>query len=139
MATTECPREVHVEDIGTIFQVNLKDCKAASGIADISEAIVKEILFYKPDETVVIKPAEFYTDGEDGILQYIARSGDLDIVGTWKIQGRISNLDIQRSSSIEKFKVLTNLDTDVIPTVDRDIILEGPDVFTITDYGATVG
>jgi len=100
--------EIHVGDIGTVFEINLKDCE---DIVDISTAITKEIVFKKPDvdKTVVIKDAVFKTDGTDGIIQYITILDDLDIKGTWYIQAIVQLPTGNWSSDISKFKVYSNL------------------------------
>lgn len=98
--------EIHVGDIGTAFKVTLKDCDV---IVDVSTASLKEIVFKKPDKTIVTKPAAFVTDGIDGEIQYITIDGDLDAKGTWYIQARVTLPTGTWSSDIDKFKVYDNL------------------------------
>ena len=101
-----CENEVHVGDIGTAFEMVLKECDV---VVDISTATVKEIIFRKPDKSIVTKTAEFKTGGIDGIIQYITILDDLDLKGTWSIQARVTLPTGIWSSDISKFKVYANL------------------------------
>lgn len=78
----------HVGDIGTVFQITMLDQDGVA--ADISSATTKQILFEKPDpeRTVLIKAADWVTDGTDGKIEYVVVNGDLDLAGTWKIRGK---------------------------------------------------
>lgn len=100
--------EVHLDDVGTSFEVTLLD---GDTVVDISSASVLQVLFKKPDLTLVIKTANTKTDGTDGVLQYVSASGDLDQIGSWQIQARVMfpNGDTW-SSSKTKFKVYDNID-----------------------------
>ena len=98
--------EIHVGDIGTAFEVTLKDC---DGVVDISTATSKELIFRKPDKTVVVKIAVFKTDGTDGIIQYLTILDDLDLKGAWSIQAKVTLPTGTWSSDIQKFKVYANL------------------------------
>ena len=103
--------EIHLDDIGTAFRITLKDDDV---IVDLQATTVKNIIFTKPTvngiagETVT-KEAVFYTNGTDGVIQYITIADDLDVLGTWKIQAFITLPTGSWSSSIEKFKVYENL------------------------------
>lgn len=103
--------EIHVGDIGTVFDVPLLECDAPA--EDIQQATVKKILFARPrpDADVLIVDAEFATDGTDGVLRYVAQDGDLDRKGKWKIQARVELPSGEWSSDIECFTVYKNLDT----------------------------
>ena len=101
-----CENEIHVDDIGTSFQMTLNECDVP---VDIQAATVKEIIFKKPDKTVVTQTAEFLTDGSDGIIYYKSVSGDLDTKGTWYIQARVTMPSGTWSSDTSKFKVYVNL------------------------------
>lgn len=70
---------IHVGDIGTIFRLTIKD--TAGTAINVSTASVKYIYFEAPDGTKTKKTAAFYTNGSDGIIQYIAVLGDIDQVG----------------------------------------------------------
>ena len=65
---------VRKDDIGTVFEVTVKD----NGIVvDVSSVSVKQIKFLKPDGTIDTQTAAFKTNGTDGIIIYTAISGDL--------------------------------------------------------------
>ncbi len=78
--------EIHVGDIGTVFETTIKD---GDSIIDISSASTKSIIFRKPDKTTVTKAGSFTTDGTDGKLRYAIIADDLDAAGKWKIQVKI--------------------------------------------------
>lgn len=99
-------REIHKYDIGTAFEVTLKD---GDNTLNLVTSSVKEIHFQKPDGTVVEKTAQFRTDGSDGIIVYITVADDLDQTGSWKIQAKVTLPTGTWSSDIEKFKVYDNL------------------------------
>ena len=99
--------EIHLGDIGTAFRLTILDC--AGAIVDISAASVKEVVFRKPDMTVVAQAGAFYTDGTDGVVQYVTVADDLDQLGNWKIQAEVTLPTGTWSSNVETFKVHKNL------------------------------
>ena len=101
--------EIHLGDIGTSFQITLRD---GEGIVDISSAVgagTKTITFKKKSGVVVEKEASFLDDGVDGILKYLTILDDLDELGTWEIQAKVILTSGTWRSNIEKFKVYENL------------------------------
>ena len=74
--------EIHLNDIGTIFEVTVQDDGV---IVDISGATTKEIIFKKSRGEVLTKAAVFSTDGVDGKMRYVAVAGDLDERGQWEL------------------------------------------------------
>ena len=99
--------EIHIADVGTIFEVTLLDGEV---IVPIGTATLMEIIFVKPDKTRVVNTAVLTTDGSDGKMQYvIAADTELDATGNWKIQGRVTLPSGTWSTDIEKFKVYGNL------------------------------
>jgi hypothetical protein len=78
--------EVHKGDIGTVFELTVKDDGAVINISTVS---VKQIKFKKPSGTVIIQTAEFKTDGSDGILTYTTLADDLNAAGSWRIQAYV--------------------------------------------------
>ena len=99
--------EIHLDDVGTVFEVELQENDVT---LDISAATTKALLFQKPDGTVVTQTAAFTTDGSDGKIQYITVADDLDQSGNWKLQARVTLPTGTWSSSTSKFKVYGNLD-----------------------------
>ena len=79
--------DIYEGDGGTIFRVTITD---NSIVIDISNATAKYIRFKQPDGTILLKSANFSSDGKDGKIQYIAESGFLDTVGVWELRGVIT-------------------------------------------------
>ena len=98
--------EIHVGDIGTILRITVYD---GTDIVDVSNVDSMTIYLQKPTGATLTKTAVYYTDGTDGIIQYVTESGDLDQAGTWQIQAKIDFGSDVFNTSIEKFKVLRNL------------------------------
>ena len=99
-------QEIHVGDIGTSFELQLKD---GATIIDVSGATSAVIVFYKPNKSVVAKNASLVTDGTDGKIAYVTQSGDLDTSGTWKLQAEITLPSGSWHSDIHSFTVAANL------------------------------
>jgi hypothetical protein len=104
MAT--CGKEIHVGDIGTLFEVTLYDCEL---VVDLTGATTLEIIFLKPDGSKLIASASFKTDGTDGVITYAAISGDIDQAGSWKLQAHVVLPTGEWWSDTDKFKVYANL------------------------------
>jgi hypothetical protein len=98
--------EIHENDIGTLFQITLKD---GDVVVDVSTASQKVIIFTDPEGVKVEKAAQFLSDGTDGIITYTTEDGDLSPVGSWKLQARVTLSTGTWSSDIDKFKVYPNL------------------------------
>lgn len=86
-------KEIHVGDIGTIFEVTLKD--ELQGIVNVSSQTFMQICFRRPDKSVFTRNAVFTTDGTDGKIQYVTVAGDLNIQGVapnpnWALQAVIT-------------------------------------------------
>lgn len=101
------PQEIHLNDVGTIFELTVMD---GDTIVDISLATELLILFKKPDGTVVEQTASKTTDGTDGKMQYVTIAGDLDALRVWKIQGRVTLQTGKWSTEVDKFTVYPNVD-----------------------------
>ena len=78
--------EIHVDDIGTLFTLTLRD---GDDPVDISAATEKVIIFQKPNNSRVEKTATFFSDGTDGKIKYTTISGDLTPAGLWRLQARV--------------------------------------------------
>jgi len=99
--------EIHIADVGTVFEVTLLD---GTLIVPINAASIMQIIFTKPDDTKVINVASHSTDGTDGKMRYtIVLDTELDQSGTWKIQGNVELPNGRWSTDIDKFKVYENL------------------------------
>ena len=98
--------EIHLDDIGTRFEVTIKDDGV---VVDISSATTKEIIFKKPDGNTLTKNADFVNDGTDGKIDYSTVSGDLNLVGIWNIQAKVVLAGGTWSSEVQEFQVFENL------------------------------
>lgn len=102
------PSEIHKNDKGTAFRVTIKD---ETGTAvDLSGGSAKYIIFEKPDRTIVSKDASFYTDGTDGVIQYVTESGFLDQPALWRLQGYVVESGGYWKTDIYEFRVHKNLE-----------------------------
>lgn len=98
--------EVHIDDVGTLFILTVKD----DGVAvDISGASSLVILIQKPDSVSHTKTGSFYTDGTDGKMKYTSISGDFNQVGLHKIQAVVSMGSGVYHSSVSDFRVHRNI------------------------------
>ncbi len=98
---------VHVADVGTKFLPRFLDENDA--VINISAATVKRLFLKKPDGTVLTKTLTFYTDGTDGIGQYVSIAGDLDVAGAWSAEGYVEIPSGKWHSEIYAFPVKGNL------------------------------
>lgn len=99
--------EIHKNDIDTKFLVTIKD---RTTIVDISSTTTKEIIFKKSDGTVVTKIATLETDGTDGKMYYKSLADDLNMSGSWMLQGKVVIGTGTWKSSIGLFTVYDNLE-----------------------------
>lgn len=97
--------EIHLNDVGTEFRLTVLE----SGTAVNVSSATNYIKFSKPDNTVVTQSGTLYTDGTDGVITYTSASGDLDTVGTWRIQVLVDYGATEFYSDISTFKVHKNL------------------------------
>jgi hypothetical protein len=98
--------EIHLQDIGTVFEVTLLD---GVDIVDLTGASAQSIVFLLPDKSVVTKTSVFKTNGTDGIIQYVTLADDLSQIGKWKLQAVVVLPTGTWSSDISEFKVHDNL------------------------------
>lgn len=98
--------EIHLNDIGTKFQVTVKD---GDSVVNISSASTKSLIFKKPSGTKMTKTAAFTSDGSDGKIDYTVIADDLDEVGTYQLQGNVVISDGTFYTDIQTFKVHRNL------------------------------
>jgi hypothetical protein len=98
---------IHQNDIGTEIRVQIVDCNNVA--VDISLASNMQILFKKPSGSLLTKSATFVTDGSDGYIYYTIADGDLDEIGSWKVQAIVTLGSYIWHSSFESFKVHRNL------------------------------
>jgi len=58
-------------------------------VLDVSTVTTKEIVFKKPNNTIVTKTAAFTTTGVDGKIKYMTEPAFLDQAGTWYLQAHL--------------------------------------------------
>lgn len=75
--------DVHINDVGTIFLITIKEGASA---VDISSATTKQLIYKKKDGTVFTVDADWFTDGTDGILEYVTLEGEINQLGKWSVQ-----------------------------------------------------
>jgi len=96
--------EIHQNDIGTQFEVTVKDGSTA---VDLAAASTKQLIFTKPSGAKVTKTA---SDGTaTGQLTYTTASGDLNETGEYRIQAFVIVGGNQWHSDIGQFTVHSNL------------------------------
>ncbi len=94
-------------DAGTELRVTLL---GPSGSQDLSGATLVEFIFLKPSGARLRVTASLYTDGKDGTVSYLTSAGDLDQLGLWRYQVRVT-IGTRRVHSEEgHFKVEEVLD-----------------------------
>lgn len=98
--------EIHVNDIGTQLIMTVKDDGV---VVDISGASLLQVIIKKPDGQSYVKSGTFYTDGTDGKMYYASISGDFDVPGNYKLQGKVTLPGGTYYTSISDFKVYCNL------------------------------
>lgn len=98
--------ELHVADVGTVIRATVKDGDTA---VDISAATTRKLIFRKPDGTVVEKTATNVTTGTDGQMAYTIVAGDLDQVGSWRVQGKVTIGTATWNTDTKAFRVHPNL------------------------------
>ena len=105
-------QEIHVGDIGTIFEVEVIECNLVTGldeVVDISASTTMQLKFQKSGGTTITKTASFSDAGVDGKIRYVSVSGDLDQPGQWRLQAYLISPSWTLSSSIGCFEVFPNL------------------------------
>lgn len=98
-----CIEEIRLGDVGTTFRGTIYD--ESDAVLDISSATTKQLLFKKPDGTVVPKTASFFTDGTDGKLQYTSVSGDINAIGRWQLEPYVITPQGEWHGSVAEFLV----------------------------------
>lgn len=100
--------QIHVNDVGTRFKVTIKD---DGTVVDISTATLLQLNFRKPSDEKVIRTASTLSDGSalSGVIYYDSVVGDLDEIGNYKIQGKVTFPSGTFFTDIHTFKVHCNL------------------------------
>ena len=99
-------QEIHINDIGTVFEITLEDC---DGVVDLTGVSTITFRLTDPANVRTDKTGALLTDGTDGKVIYTTVDGDLHTAGTWKLQVYVALPTGQWNSNIQKFKVHPNL------------------------------
>lgn len=98
--------EVHVGDVGTIFEVEILD---GATPVPLTGATITDIIIKKPDGTSVTWTAVVYGDPLQGKIRYTTITGDIDQAGQWRLQVHIAIPGGAWRSDIGCFPVYANL------------------------------
>lgn len=98
--------EIHVNDVGTRFLITVKE---DTTVVNISGAEALSIFIRKPDDTLIARSGNLYTDGTDGKMYYDVASGDLNAAGHYRLQGRVDLSSSTYYTNIYHFQVHCNV------------------------------
>jgi len=85
---TDTAQVAYLNDIGTAIRLTIKD--QDGNIIDVSGSTVRTLKCDKPGTaTNISRNMVFFTDGSDGIVEYITIDGDLDTIGLWELQAYV--------------------------------------------------
>ena len=79
---------IHNGDVGTTFLLTITEADGTTAV-DVGTATKLQMIFLQPDGVSMTKTAELNTTGTDGKIKYVAVAGDIDVVGTWQVQGYV--------------------------------------------------
>ena len=102
------PSEIHKDDVGTRFQLTVKD---GADLVNISGATSLRVDIRKPSDTVINRSALRFDDGSalSGVMYYDTAVGDIDEVGNYKLQGVVTLPSGTYHTDIHTFKAHCNL------------------------------
>lgn len=73
-------------DVGTSIQLTIKN-RQTGAVIDLSTLTAATFTFQRvADSSEFTRTASLYTDGTDGVLEYVTVAGDFDVAGKWKVQ-----------------------------------------------------
>ena len=99
--------DIHVDDYGWVGKLTLQQDGTA---VDISSYTAWVYILKDPNGETSSKVVAFDTDGTDGTLAYTILDGDIDSVGNWYVQARISKADAELTSEWVRFSVQARID-----------------------------
>ena len=100
---------VHLGDVGTVLESTIYDRTTPADPLDLTTATELTYKLKKPSGAIVTKTATLSGSGSAGKIRYTFVSGDLDELGTWKVQGHVVLPTGSWSTSIEQLKCVANL------------------------------
>ncbi len=103
-----CEQPLQMHSVGTLLKISITNQDGEA--ENLSTATSIKFSFLKPDKTTVSQNGEFFTDGTDGIVQYIVDDEDfLDKKGKWKLQVYVVLSNGNFYSSKTEFEVDDNI------------------------------
>ena len=97
---------VHTNSTGTVFRMTL----AEDGTPiDLTGHTTLELIFQKPDETVITRTATLVGLATAGLIQYVALDSEIDMVGSWCWQAHVIIPSGEWWSDAADFEVVDNL------------------------------
>jgi hypothetical protein len=99
--------EIQVKDAGVQFIIQVLDLYGS--VVNIGAATALQVLFLRPDQSLLAVSANLYSNGVDGKIQYVSVAGDLGQTGRWGIQAAYQIGGNQKYTSIKYFNVDANL------------------------------
>jgi hypothetical protein len=100
---------VHLGDVGTVLESTIYDRATPQDPLDLTTATELTYKFKKPSGAIVTKTALLAGAGTAGKIRYTFVAGDLDELGTWRIQGHVVLPTGSWSTSIEQLKCVANI------------------------------
>ena len=79
---------VHKGDVGTPIVLELISNKT-NLVIDVSGSTAISFLFEKPSGDTMLRVGSLYTDGTDGMIEYVTVDGDVDEEGKWEAEGYV--------------------------------------------------
>lgn len=102
-------REIHIDDVGTVFTFIIKDSDGeVLDLSGGSDAVT--IRFRQPEsDTVITKTGTIIGGGTTGQVQYTTVASDLPVAGIWKVQAFVTTTSWVGYSDVHSFRVYGNL------------------------------
>lgn len=94
--------QLRLGDVGTELVVELTN--PAGEVVDLAGFTVG-FHFKKPNKTTAVVSGSLYTDGTDGKVSYVTQAGDIDRVGVWRYQVRVTKAGTALTSDEGLFEV----------------------------------
>lgn len=79
---------IHNGDLGTTFLLTITEADGTTAV-DVSTATKLQMIFEDSAGVSVTKTAVLNTTGTDGKIKYVSVAGDIDMAGTWRVQGYV--------------------------------------------------
>ena len=82
---------IFIGDVGTVFRLTIQeDVNTVTSPIDISTQTAMSFIFVKPDGSSFTRTPVFTNTGEDGQIEYVILTGELDQAGTWQLQAEVT-------------------------------------------------